>query len=118
MDYEVFLISRIYEYWLASDQTRAANNEAVALGLAGTGRVVTAAALIMAISCASLISAQVSIMRIFGFGLTLAILVDATVIRMVLLPATMALLGRWNWWAPRFMRRTPRGRHAHALADG
>jgi putative drug exporter of the RND superfamily len=106
MDYEVFLISRMREFWLDSDQTRAANNKAVALGLASTGRVVTAAALIMAISFAALIGSQVSINRIFGLGLTLAILVDATIIRMLLLPATMALLGRWNWWAPRLAQRT------------
>jgi RND superfamily putative drug exporter len=62
--------------------------------------VVTAAALIMTISFAALIASQVSLIRIFGLGLTLAILVDASVIRMVLLPAAMALLGRWNWWAP------------------
>ena len=104
MDYEVFLISRMREFWRASDQTRSANNEAVALGLASTGRVVTAAALIMTISFSALIASQVSIMRIFGLGLTLAILVDATIIRVVLLPATMALLGRWNWWAPRLAR--------------
>ena len=104
MDYEVFLISRMREFWLASEKTRAGNNEAVALGLASTGRVVTAAALIMAVSFAALIASQVSLMRIFGVGLTLAILVDATVIRMVLLPAAMDLLGRWNWWAPRLAR--------------
>jgi RND superfamily putative drug exporter len=104
MDYEVFLIARMREFWLASDKTRASNNEAVALGLASTGRVVTAAALIMAISFAALIASQVALMRTFGVGLTLAILLDATVIRMVLLPATMDLLGRWNWWAPRLAR--------------
>ncbi|MGA7050090.1 MAG: MMPL family transporter [Mycobacterium sp.] len=104
MDYEVFLIARMREFWVASDKTEAANDEAVALGLATTGRVITAAALIMTISFAALIASQVSLIRIFGLGLTLAILVDATVIRMVLLPATMALLGRWNWWAPRRAR--------------
>ena len=101
MDYEVFLIARMREFWVASEKTRAANDNAVALGIATTGRVITAAALIMGISFAALIASQVSLIRIFGLGLTLAILVDATVIRMVLLPATMALLGRWNWWAPR-----------------
>jgi RND superfamily putative drug exporter len=100
MDYEVFLLARIREYWLNSPQTRADNDESVALGLARTGRVVTAAALIMAIAFAALIAAQVSFMRIFGLGLTLAILVDATLVRMALLPAFMHLMGRWNWWAP------------------
>ena len=100
MDYEVILISRMREFWLASNKSRGANTEAVALGLASTGRVVTAAALIMAITFAALIASQVSLMRIFGLGLTLAVLLDATIVRMVLLPATMTLLGRWNWWAP------------------
>ena len=100
MDYEVFLISRIREFWLASPQTAADNDESVALGLAHTGRVITAAALIMAISFAALIAAQVSVMRLFGTGLTLAILVDATLVRLVLVPAFMHLAGKWNWWAP------------------
>ncbi|HKV20309.1 MAG TPA: MMPL family transporter, partial [Mycobacterium sp.] len=100
MDYEVFLLSRIREYWLASGRTRADNDEAVALGLAHTGRVVTAAAVIMSISFAALIAAQVSFMRMFGVGLTLAVLMDATLVRMVLLPAFMHVMGRANWWAP------------------
>ncbi|MFA5711194.1 MMPL family transporter [Mycolicibacterium sp.] len=101
MDYEVFLISRIREFWLASGRTRADNDESVALGLARTGRVITAAALVMSISFAALIAAQVSFMRMFGLGLTLAVLVDATLVRMVLVPAFMHVLGRWNWWAPK-----------------
>jgi RND superfamily putative drug exporter len=96
MDYEVFLVSRIREYWLKTGD----NDESVALGLARTGRVITAAALIMAISFAALIAAQVAIMRLFGVGLTLAVLVDATLVRMVLVPAFMRVMGRWNWWAP------------------
>jgi uncharacterized membrane protein YdfJ with MMPL/SSD domain len=110
MDYEVFLVSRIREYWLTATASRPAtvdnktkradNDESVALGLARTGRVVTAAALVMSISFAALIAAQVSFMRMFGLGLTLAVLVDATLVRMVLVPAFMHLLGRWSWWAP------------------
>ena len=110
MDYEVFLLARIREFWLSSvaagsatsgrAKTRADSEESVALGLARTGRVVTAAALIMAIAFAALIAAQVSFMRIFGLGLTLAILVDATLVRMALLPAFMQVMGKWNWWAP------------------
>ncbi len=100
MDYEVFLLARIREYWLQSPGTRADSDEAVALGLARTGRVVTAAALIMSIAFAALITAQVSFMRIFGLGLTLAVLVDATLVRMALLPSFMRLMGRSNWWAP------------------
>ncbi|UMB70843.1 MMPL family transporter [Mycobacterium paraterrae] len=111
MDYEVFLVSRIREYWLTAVAShpvppdhrtqRADNDEAVALGLARTGRVVTAAALVMSISFAALIAAQVSFMRMFGTGLTLAVLADATLVRMVLVPAFMHVLGRWSWWAPK-----------------
>ncbi len=110
MDYEVFLVSRIREFWLASgaagpatsdrSQTHADSDESVALGIARTGRVVTAAALIMSISFAALIASHVSFMRMFGLGLTLAVLVDATLVRMVLVPAFMHVLGRRNWWAP------------------
>jgi putative drug exporter of the RND superfamily len=110
MDYEVFLVSRIREFWLASgasgrERNSADNDESVALGLAHTGRVITAAALIMAISFAALIAAQVAIMRLFGVGLTLAILVDATLVRVVLVPAFMHVMGRWNWWAPKPLAR-------------
>ncbi|MGZ6778738.1 MAG: MMPL family transporter, partial [Mycobacterium sp.] len=106
MDYEVFLVSRIREYWLSSPgRTRADNDEAVARGLARTGRVVTAAALVMSISFAALIAAQVAFMRMFGVGLTLAVLVDATLVRMALVPAFMHVLGRWNWWAPKPLAR-------------
>ncbi len=101
MDYEVFLVSRIREFWLASGRTRADNDESIALGLARTGRVITAAALVMSISFAALTAAHVSFMRMFGLGLTLAVLVDATLVRMVLVPAFMHLLGTWNWWAPK-----------------
>ncbi|MDT5100713.1 MAG: putative drug exporter of the superfamily [Mycobacterium sp.] len=106
MDYEVFLVSRIRENWLSSPgRTRADNDEAVARGLARTGRVVTAAALVMSISFAALMAAQVAFMRMFGVGLTLAILVDATLVRTLLVPAFMHVLGRWNWWAPKPLAR-------------
>lgn len=108
MDYEVFLISRIREFWLASGQTRADNENSVALGLAHTGRVVTAAAVLMAVTFSALIAAHVSIMRMFGVGVTLAVLVDATLVRMVLLPASMKVLGRLNWWAPQPWRAVGR----------
>jgi RND superfamily putative drug exporter len=111
MDYEVFLISRIRENWLKTAsaqpgstdgaQVRADNDESVALGLARTGRVITAAALVMSISFAALIAAQAQVMRLFGLGLTLAVVVDATLVRMVLVPAFMHVLGRWIWWAPK-----------------
>ncbi|MGB9226877.1 MMPL family transporter, partial [Mycobacterium sp.] len=105
MYYEVFLVSRIREHWLASNQTAPDNDDSVALGLARTGRVITAAALIMSISFAALIAAQVSFMRMFGVGLTLAILADATLVRMLLVPAFMHMMGRLNWWAPRWVTR-------------
>jgi RND superfamily putative drug exporter len=104
MDYEVFLVSRIREFWLNSQQTAADNDESVALGLARTGRVITAAALIMAITFAALIAAKVAVMRLFGVGLTLAVLVDATLVRLILVPAFMHVAGKWNWWAPRPLR--------------
>ncbi len=105
MDYEVFLLSRIREYWLDSERTRADNDESIALGLARTGRVITAAALLMSISFAALISADVSFMRMLGVGLTLAVLVDATLVRMLLVPAFMHVFGGLNWWAPRPLAR-------------
>jgi RND superfamily putative drug exporter len=100
MDYEVFLLSRIREYWLDSGRTARDSDESVALGLARTGRVVTAAALLMTISFAALLTAQVSFVKMLGLGLAIAVLVDATVVRTLLLPALMRLLGRLNWWAP------------------
>ncbi|OBJ61819.1 MMPL family transporter [Mycobacterium sp. 1423905.2] len=110
MDYEVFLVSRIHEYWLAAqadrgqrpsaEEARADTDESTALGLAGIGRVVTSAAVVMSISFAALIPAHVSFMRMLGVGLTLAVLADATLVRMVLVPASIHLLGRWTWWAP------------------
>jgi len=114
MDYEVFLVSRIREFWLTSGGTDGArtegtaqerSDESVALGISRTGRVVTAAAVVMSISFAALIAAEVSFMRMFGLGLTLAVLADATLVRMVLMPAFMRVLGEWNWWAPRRLAR-------------
>ena len=105
MDYEVFLVSRIHEYWLASNRTPTDNDESVALGVAHTGRVITAAALIMSISFAAMIAAQVSFMRMFGLGLTLAIVGDATLVRMILVPAFMRVMGKFNWWAPKPLAR-------------
>jgi RND superfamily putative drug exporter len=101
MDYEVFLVSRIHEYWLSSRRASADNDESVALGVAYTGRVITAAALIMSISFAAMIAANVSFMRMFGLGLTLAVLGDATFVRMLLVPAFMRVMGHLNWWSPK-----------------
>ncbi|GAA1953828.1 MMPL family transporter [Amycolatopsis minnesotensis] len=100
MDYEVFLLARIREHWLESGRTPADNERAVSLGLGHTGRIVTAAAVLMAIVFAALATGSVSFMQMFGTGLTLAVLMDATLVRGVLVPAFMRLAGRANWWAP------------------
>jgi len=115
MDYEVFVVSRIREFWLVSGGTRADSDGSVAQGVARTGRVVTAAALVMSISFAALIAAHVSFMRMFGVGLTLAVLVDATLIRMVLLPAFMRVLGTRCWWAPAWLARL---HHRFGISEG
>ena len=105
MDYEVFLLSRIREEY---DRT-GDNAESVARGLAGTGRVVTSAALIMVAVFLSFVASPVPSLKMLGLGLATAILVDATVIRMVLVPATMALLGKANWWLPGWLEKDPAG---------
>ena len=104
MDYEVFLLSRIRDEW---DRTHD-NPLAVAEGLATTGRVVTAGAAIMIVLFGSLVFASARTVKVFGLGLAVAILLDAVVVRSVLLPATMQLLGRLNWWLPAWLdRRLP-----------
>jgi RND superfamily putative drug exporter len=96
MDYEVFLVSRMREEWDATGD----NREAVAQGLAKTGRLVTAAGVIMFAAFMGLVAGSFVDLQQFGFGLAIAILVDVTVIRVLLLPSAMALMGRWNWWLP------------------
>ena len=114
MDYEVFLLSRIKEeYDVTGD-----NTESVARGLAGTGRVVTSAALIMVVVFLSFVSSPVPSLKMLGLGLATAILVDATIIRMVLVPATMALLGKANWWLPDLARPAPAPSHRRDLPRG
>jgi RND superfamily putative drug exporter len=101
MDYEVFLLSRIKEeYDLERD-----NEHAVAVGLQKTGRIVTAAALLLTIVFAGIATSQVAVVKLFGVGLCLAVLVDAFLIRATLVPAFMRLAGRANWWSPRWLRR-------------
>ncbi|MEV6426778.1 MMPL family transporter [Nocardia sp. NPDC051463] len=97
MDYEVFLLSRIREEWLLFGD----NAHAVAMGVARTARIFTAAACLMAIAFAGMVTSRVSFIQLFGLGLTLAVLSDATMIRGVLAPALMRLMGAANWWAPR-----------------
>jgi RND superfamily putative drug exporter len=101
MDYEVFLLSRVREEYLAGRDTAGAVTE----GLARTARVITAAALIMvAVFGAFALSPEV-FLKLIGVGLATAILVDATVVRMILVPAVMQLLGERNWWLPRWLER-------------
>ena len=101
MDYEVFLLSRIKEeYDLERD-----NEHAVSVGLQKTGRIVTAAALLLTIVFIGIATSEVSIVQLFGVGLSLAVLVDAFLIRATLVPAFMRLAGRLNWWSPSWLRR-------------
>jgi uncharacterized membrane protein YdfJ with MMPL/SSD domain len=95
-DYEVFLLSRVREEW---DRT-GDNTTAVATGLQHTGRIITAAALLLIVVVAGFASGEVTVIKLIGVGMIVAIVVDATLVRALLVPATMRLLGRWNWWAP------------------
>jgi RND superfamily putative drug exporter len=101
MDYEVFMLSRIREEY---DRTGDASTS-VADGLASTARVITAAAAIMVVVFGSFMFEEIREIKLFGLGLGLAVLLDATLVRMVLVPATMALLGDGNWWMPRWLDR-------------
>ena len=113
MDYEVFLLSRMQEQWLRHGD----NSRAVADGLAGTARVITAAAAIMFCVFGSfVVNDPLRILDVFGLGLATAILVDATLVRMVLVPSVMQLLGGANWWMPDRLRRLLAWTPAHTLA--
>ncbi|WP_244671699.1 MMPL family transporter, partial [Actinomyces succiniciruminis] len=101
MDYEVFLLGRIKEYWDAG----ADNDTAVAKGLQRSGRIVTFAALIMVVVFLGFVSGELLIVKEVGLALAIVVALDATVVRMLLVPATMTLLGRWNWWAPTPLQR-------------
>jgi RND superfamily putative drug exporter len=95
-DYGVFLLSRIKE---ARDAGHS-DSEAVAVGLERTGRIVTAAALLLSIAIGAFVTSQVIFIKELGLGTAIAVLIDATIIRALLVPALMQLLGKWNWWAP------------------
>lgn len=97
IDYEVFLLSRVKE---ACRSTRD-NTEAVALGIQRSGPIITSAALLIGLVLAAFATADAVFMKATAIGLLISVLVDATVVRMLLVPATLRLLGRWNWWAPR-----------------
>ncbi len=101
MDYSVFLLSRIREEYLATGD----NTRAVAFGMERTGRLITAAALIVATVLGALATSELSILKLLGAGLALAVLIDATLVRGLLVPAAMRLLGEANWWAPAPLRR-------------
>jgi uncharacterized membrane protein YdfJ with MMPL/SSD domain len=100
-DYAVFLLSRIKEGHDAGMGTK----ESVATGLQRTGRVVTAAALLFAVAIGAFATSDIQLIKELGVGTALAVLIDATIIRALLVPSLMALLGKWNWWAPRPLRR-------------
>jgi uncharacterized membrane protein YdfJ with MMPL/SSD domain len=110
MDYEVFLLSRMREEW----DRRQVNEAAVAFGLEHTGRIITAAAVIMIAAFAGFLAGSFVALQEFGLGLSAAILLDATIVRAILVPATMKLLGDWNWYMPERVRRALRLRAAPA----
>ena len=101
MDYEVFLLSRIVEL----HEQGAGNDESVIAGLQRSGRIITSAAVLVVIVFSGFVAGQLLVIKETGVGLAVAVLLDATLVRMLLVPATMALLGDWNWWAPRGLRR-------------
>ena len=106
MDYEVFLLSRMKEVW---DRT-GDNVEAVAGGMERSGRIVTSAALIVVVVAGSFAFADIVLIKALGVGMAIAVALDATIIRALLVPATMRLLGRWNWWMPARLERLMAGR--------
>lgn len=101
MDYEVFLLSRIKE----EHDAGSGNLESVAKGLQRSARIITAAALLLAVVFAAFLTSGVTSIKTLGFGVAFAILLDASIIRALLVPALMRLFGEWNWWAPRFLKR-------------
>jgi putative drug exporter of the RND superfamily len=117
MDYEVFLLSRIREVWEATGD----NDRAVAEGLQRSGRIITSAGLLIVIVFAGFAAGEIVALKQLGLGLALAVIVDVTVVRSLLVPATMKLMGRWNWWAPAPLDRLHRLvglREAPALTPG
>jgi RND superfamily putative drug exporter len=101
MDYEVFLLTRMRETWEATGD----NQQAVATGLERSGRIVTSAALIVIVVAGSFAFADIVLIKALGVGIAIAVALDATIVRALLVPATMRLLGRWNWWLPRALER-------------
>jgi RND superfamily putative drug exporter len=113
MDYEVFLLSRIKEHVDAGET----NDVAVRRGLQRSGRVITSAALLMVIVFGCFLVGRTGNTQQIGLGLAAAIAIDATIVRCLLVPATMTLLGRWNWWAPKGLARWHSRRVAAHVAE-
>ena len=101
MDYEVFLLSRIHEQWRLTGD----NAHSVAAGVQLTGRIIMNAALLLAVVIGAFSISGLVFMKLIGVGMMAALIIDATLVRVVHVPATMALRGKWNWWAPRPLRR-------------
>jgi RND superfamily putative drug exporter len=101
MDYEVFMLARIREEYLRTHD----NTEAVGWGLEHTARIITSAALIMVTVFGAFAFASLVPIKAMGFGLAVAVFLDATIIRVIMVPATMRLMGDWNWWIPRWLDR-------------
>ena len=103
MDYHVFLLSRIREHYDLTGK----NTESVAVGLQATGKIITGAAAIMIAVFIGFATGQLVMFQQMGFGLAVAVFLDATIVRCVLVPAAMALLGDWNWYLPSWLRWLP-----------
>jgi putative drug exporter of the RND superfamily len=114
MDYEVFLVSRMREEWDAGKS----NAESVALGLAKTGRIVTAAGAVMFAAFMGFVAGSIVGLQQFGFGLAVAILLDVTIVRALLVPSAMELFGRWNWWLPENVARVLRVKPSPLVKKG
>jgi RND superfamily putative drug exporter len=113
-DYSVFLLSRIKE----AHDSGIPNDRAVSIGLERTGRIVTAAALLFAVAIGAFATSQLVFIKELGLGTALVVLIDATVVRALLVPSLMVLLGEWNWWAPGPLRRLRSGRSGESPAQG
>ena len=112
-DYEVFLLSRVREEW----DRGADNTTAVATGLQRTGQIITSAALLLIVVVAGFTAGHTAFLKLIGIGMVSAIIVDATLVRALLVPAAMRLRGRWNWWAPGPLARLYRRYGIHDAAE-
>ena len=101
MDYEVFLIARIKEYWDAGYD----NDTAVERGLQRSGRIITSAAAIIVAVFLGFVAGNMLAIKQIGVALAITVIADATLVRLLLVPATMTIIGKWNWWAPKPLRK-------------